>query len=168
MRLIRRLFTKLLICVGLFTLFFWGRADPYGDTDCIISPPKQKACSHRQHHASRSRRSLWNMRPWFFPDRGHANPKFSAFHLAASVETTDCIIRPEVMNMMVTDFKHTLTHAHFPKWSHFDGCTHSEPHTTPPGTHSGKHPHLTEAELELVLCWVTGCLKSQCKRETNI
>lgn len=108
MRLIRRLFTKLLICVGLFTLFFWGRADPYGDTDCIISPPKQKACSHRQHHASRSRRSLWNMRPWFFPDRGHANPKFSAFHLAGSVETTDCIIRPEVMNM-VTDFKHTLT-----------------------------------------------------------
>lgn len=97
-----------------------------------------------------------------------ANPKFSAFHLAGSVETTDCIIRPEVMNMMVTDFKHTLTHAHFPKWSHFDGCTHSEPHTTPPGTHSGKHPHLTEAELELVLCWVTGCLKSQCKRETNI
>lgn len=62
---------------------------------------------------------------------------------------------------------HTHT-AHFPKWSHFDGCTHSEPHTTPPGTRFEKHPHLTEAELELVLCFVTGCLKSQCKRETNI
>lgn len=42
MSLIRRLFTELLIRAGLFTLFFWGRADPYENKDCIISAPKRR------------------------------------------------------------------------------------------------------------------------------
>lgn len=63
MSLIRRLFTELLIRAGLFTLFFWGRADPYENRDCIISAPK------RRHAASITHSVVVDL----FEKRGHGS-----------------------------------------------------------------------------------------------
>lgn len=132
MSLIRRLFTKLLICTGLSTLFFWGRADPYGDTDCIISPPKQ-ARNHSQHRAYEYNthtphahlhahlqtqsirhksvcKSFWliSLKMWpRFSVEGDTNLQFLVFHLAGSVRRRHRIICPEVRNMATTSNTHS-------------------------------------------------------------